>query len=185
MTGLPAAPESRPREMPRSSRPPDAGSSLRCSGGVDAVIAADVMIASPKVLPADASVGDVRSLFDDDHVVMVLLAEDGVLLGTLLRSDLPDTVPASAPARPLSTTTGRTVSPAAPVAAVYRRLLEQGARRLVVVDGANRLLGLVCLKRSRTGFCTDAGVAARSRAVQMSGVRPENRKEPPPTARRQ
>ncbi|MGY1634156.1 hypothetical protein ACI784_20825 [Geodermatophilus sp. SYSU D01186] len=82
--------------------------------------AADLMIAGPKVLPAGASVGDVRELFDDDHVVMVVLGERGLLLGTLLREDLPDAAPSSAPALRWSVVTGRTVSPAAPEAVAAR-----------------------------------------------------------------
>lgn len=62
--------------------------------------AADVMITRPKVLPADATVRDVRALFDDDHVAMVLLCEGDRLLGALVRQNLPDTVPSAAPALP-------------------------------------------------------------------------------------
>lgn len=142
-----------------------------CSGTVHGPTAADVMVSRPKVLPADASVGDVRAQFEDDHVVMVLLGGHGVLLGTLLREDLPHGADQAGPARPFSTTTGRTVPATEPVAAVHRRLREAGARRLAVVDGAGRLLGLVCLKRSRTGFCDDAGVAARRAAPALGADR--------------
>lgn len=170
MTAIPVAPASRPRRTggalercPVSSpEPSDAG---------QAVTAIDVMIVGPKVLSADAKVRDVRRLFEDDHVVMVLLAERGFLLGALLREDLPDTVAASAPALPLSATSGRTVLPTEPIAVVLRRLQEADARRLAVVDGAGHLLGLICLKRSRSGFCSDAGVAARSHALRHCAAR--------------
>ncbi|MBN1093196.1 CBS domain-containing protein [Blastococcus sp. TML/M2B] len=167
MTATPVAPASLPRRT-GEARERCPGSSPEAPGAGHVVTAADVMIAGPKVVSGDVSVGDVRHVFEDDHVVMVLLAERGFLLGALLRGDLPDTVPASAPALPLSTTSGRTVLPTEPVAAVLRRLRDARARRLAVVDGAGRLLGLVCLKRSRTGFCRDAGVAARSRATSRS-----------------
>lgn len=125
---------------------------------------ADVMIGRPKTLPADASVAAARAVLADDHVVLVLLTEDGVLRGTLLREDLPDTAPGPAPALPLSRLTGRTVAPAAPLADVHELLVRTGRRRLAVVDDEGRLLGLVCLKRRRTGYCTDAGVAERARS---------------------
>jgi CBS domain-containing protein len=125
---------------------------------------ADVMIGRPKTLPSDASVAAARAVLADDHVVMVLLTEDGVLRGTLLREDLPDTAPGPAPALPLSRLTGRTVAPAAPLADVHELLVRTGRRRLAVVDDEGRLLGLVCLKRRRTGYCTDAGVAERARS---------------------
>jgi CBS domain-containing protein len=125
---------------------------------------ADVMIGRPKTLPSDASVAAARAVLADDHVVLVLLTEDGVLRGTLLREDLPDTAPGPAPALPLSRLTGRTVAPGAPLADVHELLVRTGRRRLAVVDEEGRLLGLVCLKRRRTGYCTDAGVAERARS---------------------
>jgi CBS domain-containing protein len=125
---------------------------------------ADVMIGRPKTLPSDASVAAARAVLADDHVVLVLLTEDGVLRGTLLREDLPDTAPGPAPALPLSRLTGRTVAPAAPLADVHELLVRTGRRRLAVVDEEGRLLGLVCLKRRRTGYCTDSGVAERARS---------------------
>jgi CBS-domain-containing membrane protein len=125
---------------------------------------ADVMLSRPKALPADASVADVRAVLADDHVVMALLTEDGVLRGTLLREDLPDTAPDAAPALPLSRLVGRIVAPAAPLADVHELLLRTGRRRLAVVDEEGRLLGLLCLTRRRTGYCSDAGVAERARS---------------------
>jgi CBS domain-containing protein len=133
---------------------------------------ADVMISRPSALPVLASVEDVRALLADDHVVMALLTEDGVLRGTLLREDLPDTAPGAAPALPLSRLTGRTVAPTAPLADVHALLLRTGRRRLAVVDGGGRLLGLLCLKRRRTGYCSDAGVAERARSRRCAPETP-------------
>lgn len=49
--------------------------------------------------------------------------------------------------------------------AVHEAMTRAGQRRLAVIDDdSQRLLGLLCLKRSRTGFCTDEGVAAIRRA---------------------
>lgn len=41
--------------------------------------------------------------------------------------------------------------------------LARGLRRLAVVDEAGRLEGLLCLKRTATGFCSDRDVASRAR----------------------
>lgn len=123
---------------------------------------ADVMVSRPKTLPAEASIGDIRAEFDDDHVVMVLLVEGDALRGTLLRDDVPSDAAPAAPALPLAHTTGRTVLPSESADRVFRRLVDSGKRRLAVVDGGDRLLGLVCLTRRRTGFCTDEGIAARA-----------------------
>lgn len=123
---------------------------------------ADVMVTRPKTLPSDASVGQIRAAFDDDHVVMVLLTEGDVLCGTVLRDDVPGHAPAAAPALALARTTGRTVRPGESARRVFRWLVDGGQRRLAVVDDADRLLGLVCLTRRRTGFCTDEGIAARA-----------------------
>ena len=121
------------------------------------------MISRPKALPVRASVAEVRRILADDHVVMALLTEDGVLRGTLLREDLPDAAPDTAPALPWSRLTGRTVAPITPLAEVHVHLLWSGRRRLAVVNESGRLLGLVCLKRRRSGYCSDAGVEKRAR----------------------
>jgi hypothetical protein len=45
-------------------------------------------------------------------------------------------------------------------------MVRSGRRRIAVVEPDGTLVGLLCLKQSGSGFCTDAGVAAmrRSRA---------------------
>jgi CBS domain-containing protein len=147
---------------------------LPCADGVaqGGPTVADVMISRPKALPVHASVADVRALLADDHVVMALLTDDGVLRGTLLREDLPATAPGAAPALPLARLTGRTAAPTAALAGVHALLLHTGRRRLAVVDGAGRLLGLLCLTRRRTGYCSDAGVAERARSRRCAPEAP-------------
>ncbi len=136
--------------------------------GVDTAVevgltAADVMITVPKTLPVDASVAQVWATFSDDHVHMVLLTSDGILHSTVRREDLPAGSPPAGPALAHGTLTGRTVAPDEPAEAIRRRLVASGQRRLAVVGAGHELLGLVCLKRSGTGFCSDEGVAARAR----------------------
>jgi CBS-domain-containing membrane protein len=121
-----------------------------------------VMLRHPKTLPAQASLAQARAALSNDHVHLVLLTEGKRLVGTLTRADLP---PTGIVARALawSTLAGRTVSPNAPATAVYGVLLDRGLRRLAVVDADGSLLGLICLKQRRTGFCSDADVEARTR----------------------
>ncbi|WP_109505299.1 CBS domain-containing protein [Nocardioides speluncae] len=126
--------------------------------------AAEAMVTVPKTLPVGTTVGQVRAAFEDDHVHMLLLTSEGALLGTLVRADLDSAVPAAAPALGLATLRGRTVAPDEDLEEVRLRMIAAGRRRLAVVGPGNRLLGLLCLKRDQSGFCTDAGVAARARA---------------------
>lgn len=130
-----------------------------------------VMVTHPKSLPVDATVGEVLDVFDDDHVHMVLLVEGAILRGTLERQDFPaDLWSASArdrrrmdrPALILASLSGRTVSPTMPVLAARELLLARRSRRSAVVDERGALVGLLCLKRRLTGFCSDADVAARA-----------------------
>src|SRR6185437_5446598 len=94
---------------------------------------------------------------------MILLTDRGVLYGTLLCSDLPPGVPPATPAQWRGKLNDRTVGPDQSIPAVHDWLVRTGQRRLAVVDTANRLLGLLCLKSNQSGFCTTEGVAARER----------------------
>lgn len=120
-----------------------------------------VMVTDPRTMAPDATVGEVRAAFLDDHVHMVLLTEAGVLVGTLVRADLHDAA-AGRPARALAVLAGRTIGPSVPTEEATRILDAAGARRLAVVDRDGGLLGLLCLKRRRRGFCSDQDVAARA-----------------------
>ncbi len=124
-------------------------------------IVGEAMITDPKTMAPDVTVGDVRAVFGNDHVHMVLLTEAGVLVGTLVRADL-DGAPADGPAGPLAVLEGRTIGPSASTWEAERALDASGTRRLAVVDGDGVLLGLVCLKRRRNGFCGNQDVRARS-----------------------
>ena len=126
--------------------------------------AGDVMISTPKTLPAQASVDDARGVMADDHVHMVLLTDGAKLCGTLVRTDPPPAGSGHEPAIRWAVLRERTVSPNTPAPLVQARLIRNKMRRLAVVDADHTLLGLVCLKRSRTGFCADADVDARATA---------------------
>lgn len=122
---------------------------------------ADVMITDPKTMASDVTVGDVRAVFRNDHVHMALLTEGKVLIGTVVRDDLRDAAD-DAPALPLARLAGRTIQGSTSTDAAGRVLDDSGARRLAVVDEGGGLLGLLCLKRRRTGFCSDRDVGARA-----------------------
>lgn len=130
---------------------------------------APITLRAPSVLPADATVGDVRRFLGGGHVHLALVvAPDGRLLTCVDRGDLEDAGPDGGPAAALGRLADRVVPAHADPDEVELRMADAGARRLAVVDAEGRLVGLVCRKRSGTGFCTDEGVAAR-KAERRSG----------------
>jgi hypothetical protein len=62
----------------------------------------------------------------------------------------------------LGTLIGRIAGPADPLAAATAALLRKGRRRLAVVDDSGRLLGLLCLKKDGTCYCSDESVHQRA-----------------------
>ena len=122
----------------------------------------DVVVRLPKTLPAGTTVDQARACFADDHVHMLLLADSGRLLGTLVRTDLPDGVSGATLALTRARVWGRTVPADMSAEQARKLLLARGLRRLAVVDDDGTLVGLLCLKRRLAGFCSDAEVAARA-----------------------
>jgi hypothetical protein len=53
---------------------------------------------------------------------------------------------------------GRTVPAGASLAEVHRAMTIAGRRRAAVTSADGRLLGLLCVKASRAGFCSDQDV---------------------------
>lgn len=115
----------------------------------------DIMLGKPKTLPADASVGTVRELFENPRVQMALLVEGaGLFRGAVTRDDIPQDAAPEAQALPFA-------GPATPVARdasaqdTFDEITRHPSRRLVVLgDDGETLLGLVCLNSRRTGFCS-------------------------------
>jgi hypothetical protein len=58
---------------------------------------------------------------------------------------------------------GRTIRSADALDRATRLLLLKGRRRLAVVDGAGRLVGLLCLKQDGTGYCSNKAIRERAR----------------------
>lgn len=121
-------------------------------------VVAEVTLHRVKVLPADATPADVERFFASDHVHLAVVVDDRRrVVSAITRDELRPTGRAAE----LGTLDGRCVPPDAPLEAVHSQMLANGLRRLVVVDDAGRLVGLLCLKRHRRGFCSDDDVRCR------------------------
>ncbi|NUP46534.1 MAG: CBS domain-containing protein [Catenulispora sp.] len=125
------------------------------------------MISSPKTMAATATVAHVRDEFQDDHVHCVLIVDGDVLLAVVERPDLTDAGPEE-PAVSRGRLRGRTVAAGEDLEQVRLAMLDQRRRRLAVVDDREALMGLLCLKRTGRGFCSDADV--RARAAEREGL---------------
>lgn len=122
---------------------------------------ADAMLTIPKRCPPATTAGEAREMLLDGHVHALLVTDGRRLLAVVERRDLAG-VPDAVTARDVGRLAGRTVGPDAELATVWERMRAEGLRRLAVVDDDGGLLGLLCLKRSGDGFCTDEGVLARA-----------------------
>jgi CBS domain-containing protein len=115
----------------------------------------DVMIKRPKTLPVDATVEDVRTLFENGSVQTGLLVDDGRFRAAIERPNLPDSAPGDAKAIDFAFTPTAKVQPTTPMREAIALLDAESTRRLVVVDeDGETLRGLVALNSSRSGFCS-------------------------------
>jgi hypothetical protein len=121
----------------------------------------EVSLASPKVFGSQSRVGHVRELLLDDHVHAALIVHRGKLLTVIESADIPIDVPDDFPAKDFGRLVGRTVRPDARAIATLELMRSAGRRRLAVIDVRGNLLGLLCMKRNMTGFCSEADVRAR------------------------
>ncbi|MEJ2865598.1 CBS domain-containing protein [Actinomycetospora flava] len=126
---------------------------------------AEAMLRRPKVCAPGTTVAQAREMLGDDHVHALLVVAAGVLLAVVERADLED-APDTSPAVEHGLLLGRVVGPDADLHATWGAM---SGRRLAVVDPQGRLLGLLCLKRSRRGFCSADDVAARERERRLAG----------------
>lgn len=130
----------------------------------------DAMLHHPTVHAADLTVGQARAAFvASPKTHLLLLVRDGRLLATVTHDDL-ESADAAALAISVGTLAGRTLAPDDDLPPVQDGMTRIGQRRLAVVDADGRLLGLLCLKASLTGFCTDEGVAAMRRERAARGA---------------
>ena len=134
--------------------------------------AAAAMVTRPKVHPPSATVGELRAFFTDEHVHIALLVEDGELVGAIERPDLAAASPDDAPASELATIEGRTIDADIALSDALTAMRLGGRRRLAVTNADGELLGLLCLKASGRGFCSDEDVASRRRGVSSCELPP-------------
>ena len=125
--------------------------------------AAEAMLTTPTRHPLSATVREMRDFFRDDHVHAALIVSPaGYLAAVVERDDIAGCQALDAVAAPLGRLAGRIVSAGASVAEVRRAMIATGRRRAAVTSADGQLLGLLCLKSSRTGFCSDQDVRARA-----------------------
>jgi len=114
----------------------------------------EVMIASPKTLPGDALVRDVRLAFERSSIRTVLLAQDGVFRGAIERDRLPDDAPGDEPAARYADRNPVTATPAMSMSEAIELLALCGEPRLIVLDrDGTTLRGLLCFNPGSSGFC--------------------------------
>jgi CBS domain len=125
--------------------------------------AAEAMLTTPARHPLSTTVGELRDFFRDDHVHAALVVSPaGFLEAVVERDDIAGGQALDAAAAPLGRLAGRTVPAEASLAEVHRTMIATGRRRAAVTTADGRLLGLLCLKASRTGFCSERDVRARA-----------------------
>jgi len=125
--------------------------------------AAEAMLTTPTRHPLSATVGEIREFFRDDHVhAALIVGPAGHLAAVVERDDIAGCQALDAVAAPLGRLAGRTVPAGASLAEVHQVLIATGRRRAAVTSVDGRLLGLLCLKASRAGFCSDQDVRARA-----------------------
>lgn len=135
---------------------------------------ADAMARFPKTHGPSSTLDEMRAFFEDDHVHMALIVTaDRRLVTTIERLDLAAARPGATPAAELGALSGRTARPGDLLDTWTAVLLRGRRRRLAVVDDAGRLLGLLCLKKDGTGYCSDEGIRerAQARAHELSSRR--------------
>jgi CBS domain-containing protein len=132
---------------------------------------ADAMLNFPKTCPSTTTVDEARTMLLNDHVHALLVVENGQLSAIVERADL-TCAPGAAPARQSGKLVGRIVGPDVDLDTTWQWMRVDRHRRLAVVDDTGRLLGLLCLKRSGRGFCSDAGVLDRARERRHTAMRP-------------
>ncbi|HJU37369.1 MAG TPA: CBS domain-containing protein [Gaiellaceae bacterium] len=119
------------------------------------------MVTRPTVHGPSVTVGQLRDFFSDSHVHAAVLVDAGALIGVVERADLAGDLDDDAPASSFAVLDGRTVRREAGADATLEAMKRTDRRRLAVVDEDGQLLGLLCLKGSGLGFCSDADAGSR------------------------
>lgn len=123
---------------------------------------AEAMLTIPTTHPLAATVREVTEFFGDDHVhAALIVGPAGHLAAVVERGDIAAGAAPDAPAARYGRLYGRTIPAEASLAEAHRAMIGTGRRRAAVTNADGRLLGLLCLKASRSGFCSDQDVSAR------------------------
>lgn len=131
----------------------------------------DALVRHPKLCGPDSTVADVQLLLRDDHVhAALLVATNGTLVSVVERADLTPELSSCTPARTVGRLEERTAHPDSDLEETWEAMRTTERRRLAVVDDRGVLLGLLCLKRTRLGFCSDEDVRARNPSRRPTGV---------------
>jgi predicted transcriptional regulator len=120
------------------------------------------MVTSPTVHDPRTTVGELRAFFRDDHVHIALLVDENKLVGTIERSDLEPVLNSRLPAATIASLHRRTIRPDHTLSEAFTAMKRDDRRRLAVTSDDSTLLGLLCLKQSGLGFCSDADVRSRN-----------------------
>jgi CBS domain-containing protein len=119
----------------------------------DGLTVLDIMHAKFTALPATATVADVRRWFAESTSRREAFVADGErYAGSLTPEDLAGVIDADRPAVDV-THDGPTVSPGAPATTGRDLALTSDSRRVPVVDGDGRLLGVVAVTADLQSFC--------------------------------
>jgi hypothetical protein len=130
-------------------------------------VVSDAMISCPKTHDLGTTADEIRAFFEDDHVHLALIVRtDRRLVTTIERADLSARPPVGTLAAELGTLTGRTAGPAQNLDAVTAGLLRERRRRQAVVDDRGRLLGMLCLKKDGSGYCSDDNIRQRQSGAE-------------------
>ena len=114
----------------------------------------EVMIARPKTLRWDVSVGEVRRAFEDSSHRVVLLVDGSTFRGAIDREALDPATPDAAPASSFASRDVAAVTPATPLIEAVELLDRSREPRLVVLDEDGQTLrGLLCFNQSSASFC--------------------------------
>jgi hypothetical protein len=129
----------------------------------------DAMLTTPVRHPLGTTVREIRDFFDDDHVhAALIVGPAGYLAAGVKRDDISHSRDPGATAAPLGRLAGRTVVEDASLPATQQAMNAAGRRRAAVIRDNGKLVGLLCLKATWTGFCSEDDV--RARALDESGT---------------
>lgn len=136
----------------------------RQSPGPGSHTVSEAMLSVPWTHSPAATVGEMTGFFKDQHVHAALIINTaGYLVTVVERSDIALDAAPHVPAVQLGRLDGRTVQAAASLTEARQAMLDARRRRVAVISPSGRLLGLLCLKVSSIGFCSDQDVLERSR----------------------